>query len=110
MNLEDCQFELYSLKKENLTIAITISITNQIIIYGYENGETVKNITGNFDYEYYLTINKINTKWLKIIKRLKSDDEMRDFFIKDFSHHDCIGQIKKFCSRNFVKYEFSVWK
>jgi hypothetical protein len=41
------EFELYSLKKENITIAIKISITDQIVIYGYENGGIVKNITGD---------------------------------------------------------------
>lgn len=104
------EFELYSSKKENIIIVITISVTDQIVIYGYENGEIVKNITGDFDYEYYLTINKRNTKWLKIIKRLKSNNEVKDFFIKHFSDEDCIGRIKKFCSRNFIKYEFNVWR
>ncbi len=104
------KFELYSLKKENLTISITVSISNQIIIYGCENGRTVKNITGDFNYEYYLTINKRNTRWLRIIKRLKSDDEVKDFFNKHFSHEDCINKIKEFCSRNFIKYEFNVWR
>ncbi|KIC61833.1 hypothetical protein RM51_15795 [Chryseobacterium taiwanense] len=104
------KFELYSLKKDNLTISITVSITDHIVIYGYENGEIVKNITGDFDYEYYLIINKRNTKWLKIIRRLKSSDEVKELFIKLFSHEDCIEQIKKFCSRNFIKYEFNVWK
>ncbi|WP_294301219.1 hypothetical protein [uncultured Chryseobacterium sp.] len=103
-------FELYCLKTENLNIVITVSIDSKIIIYGCEYGSIIKEITGDFDYEYYLEINKINTIKFKLLKRLTSFDDLKDFFIKKFSGEDGVQKIKRFCSRNFIRYKFNVWR
>lgn len=108
--MKDCQFELYSLKTEHLNIIITFSIEDKIVIYGCESGDVVREITGNFDYEYYLTINRLNLIQLKLMKSLKSFEELKEFFIKNFSGENCIEKVKKFCSRNFIRYEFTVWR
>lgn len=108
--MKDCQFELYSLKTEYSNIIITFSIEDKIVIYGCESGDMVRKITGNFDYEYYLTINRLNMIQLKLMKGLKSFEELKEFFIKNFSGENCIEEVKKFCFRNFIRYEFSVWR
>lgn len=103
-------FELYSLKSENLNIIITVSIDSKIIIYGCEYGSITKEIIGDLDYEYYLEINKINIIKFKLLKRLTSSDDLKEFFIKKFSGENCVERVKKFCFRNFIRYEFNVWR
>ncbi len=44
------------------------------------------------------------------MKGIKSNEELKQFFVKNFSNDDCIEKIKKFCSKNFIKYDFSVWR
>lgn len=106
-------FELYSLKSENLNIIITVSIDSKIIIYGCEYGSITKEISSDLDYEYYLEINKINkinTIKFKLLKRLTSSDDLKEFFIKNFSGENCVERVKKICFRNFIRYEFNVWR
>ncbi len=110
MTSDECMFELYRSKSDYINILIEVNLSNKIIISGYESGNVVNKINGGSDYEYYLTINKINTILFKVIKGLRSSEEVKDFFIKNFSNEDCIEQIKKFCSNNVIKYEFSVWR
>jgi hypothetical protein len=47
---------------------------------------------------------------LKLMKGLKSFEELKEFFIKNFSGENCIEKVKKFCFRNFIRYEFTVWR
>ncbi len=91
-------FELYSLKSENLNIITTVSIDSKIIIYGCEHGSITKEIISDLDYEYYLEINKINTIKFKLLKRLTSSDDLKEFFIKIFPERIVSKESKNFAS------------
>lgn len=104
------QFELYSYQTTDITIKIDVKLDSTITIFGYESGNIVNKINGGSDYEYYLTINKFGTIQLKVLKLIQSNRKLKQFFLEEFSGLDCIEKIKKFCAKNFIKYNFSVWR
>lgn len=93
----------------NIQIMIYFNEEQNLVISGFESGNIVKDITSNFNYDYYLSIPIAEIQKLIILIQKENKDDIINFFIINFSNEDCIEQIKEFCKTNNINYDFSVW-
>jgi len=69
-------------KNETHSLSAEIKKNGDLVLSGYDSGQSVKEFFGDFDHEYWLTVKaeKISSVLLYLIKdRFKNDTEFREW-------------------------------
>ena len=81
-------------KDEHHTLTAEINEKGDLVLSGYDCGEYLKDLYGDFDYEYWLTIKAedVSTILLNLIKeQFKSDVEFKEWLEKNDIPYDTIS-------------------
>jgi len=102
---------LFEEKNSSIWIKIDIYLTDEekILVHGCDSGEIVKKLKQQFDYEYYLTIEKEEIQLLMDKLKLNSPEELIDWFVDNYSINGAVSKIKELLGKMEVSYKFMVW-
>jgi hypothetical protein len=99
---------------ENPGIKVTVEARfddENLIIDGYDIGETVKKYWGDSDYEYTTTIRAGEVVKLYPLFNVKAGDKtgLLQAIAAEYNDNSCYSNFRAFLDRNGVKYESFSW-
>ncbi|MDC8004830.1 hypothetical protein POV27_12270 [Aureisphaera galaxeae] len=102
------EFESPSIK---ISMEIYFNENNQLIFDGYDIGETVKDLMGDSDYEYYYTIEFEEVKKIAALLGADINDKMAILLAieKHFNGNDAYSKFGNFMKKNNIIYEQFTW-
>lgn len=89
-------YDYTSEKDEHHTLSVEINDNSDLVLEGYDCGQSVKDFFGDFDYEYWLTVKSENVHevLLQLIKdRFKSDSEFKHWLEEKDIKYDFFSYI-----------------
>ena len=108
---------LYDESRKEINILITAGIggNGELRIEGIDSGLLVKELKGDWDYEYFLTISPVNKLLLINYLQLRNievsnDHDLLHWFQENFSKNDCFSSIMAFLKKAEIKFETFFWE
>lgn len=107
---------LFHESRPEIHISITASITKEgnLLIEGYDSGQLVEKLKGDWDYEYNLSIKKEHKEDLivKLSQQLQvqlDDKGLLEWLKKNYNHNEAFSAIQFLLDRMKVQYETFFW-
>lgn len=104
---------LYKVNTPTQKVEIKLIISeDKLLVSGFDIGKTTKEIFGNSDYEYNITI--VKSDIYNHINEIQGDkpteDEIANWYLAKFYGNNCFSNIKSFYIENNLKYEIFFWR
>jgi len=110
--VENESLTLYDFKSDNLNVNIFAAFEeSNLVIDGCDSGAFVKDMFGDGDYEYKMTVLHGNLPDLFRILQVKpgANGELLEQIHRQFSGEKCFSAIREFLDANKIKYEYFSW-
>ncbi len=114
--MNDLTVTLFEEIREDIKIRIYARITenSELMLDGVDSGDLVERLKGDWDYEYYLTVDKSSKELL--IKKLRNrniqiiDDEALLNWIKaNYSGNSAFSSFQAFLTSEKIEFKMDVW-
>lgn len=108
---------LYEEKREDISISVLAKISNDqdLIIEGHDSGPRVRELMGDWDYEYYLTIKSVDKQIL--LNRIRDtnpqvidDKELLYWLRENYSENNAFSAFRSFLESQKITYEMYTWR
>lgn len=107
---------LFQESRPEIHIRITASITQdgKLLIEGYDSGQLVEELKGDWDYEYCMTINKAHKELLteKLSQQLNmelDDKGLLKWLKENYNHNEAFSAIQFLLDRMEIPYDPFYW-
>ncbi len=107
---------LFHESRPDIHIRITASITEEgnLLIEGYDSGQLVEELKGDWDYEYKMSIKKSQKEDLinKLSQQLDTeldDKGLLEWLKENYHHNEAFSAIQFLLDRMKVQYDFFSW-
>lgn len=107
---------LFEESRPEIEIQVTASITDQeeLLIKGIDSGSLVKQLQGDLDYEYFLTVDKVNK--ILLIQKLNSrniqihgDADLLRWLSENHSGNRAFSSVQAFLKAEEVEFKTFFW-
>lgn len=109
--------KLFEETREDIKISIyaRISGDQDLIIEGLDSGPRVKELMGDWDYEYYLTIRSADKQVLldtlrETNSQVTNDKELLHWISQNYSDNSAFSGFRSFLDSQKIKYEMYTWR
>lgn len=114
--MNDLTVKLYEEIRKDIKIQIYARVTdnNELMVDGVDSGKLVEKLKGDWDYEYFLIINKSN-KDLLIQKlrddniQIKDDKELLNWIKANYSANSAFSSFKSFLTSENIDFKTGTW-
>ncbi len=108
---------LFEEKRPEINIRVSASINEKgdLLIEGFDSGKLVRELRGEWDYEYYLTVKSAQKDHLKEhlgeqLAGRAEDAALLEWLQKHFNDNNAFSSIQLLLDQLKLKYEFFSWK
>ena len=102
-------------EQESAGLAVTVTLylqpEGQLVMEGYDRGEVVKNLKGNWDYEYSISLEPKQVSQLATFLQISPDQpELLFQVVKDrFGGEEGLTRFKTFLQEHHIPYDWITW-
>jgi 6-pyruvoyl-tetrahydropterin synthase len=107
---------LFKKESPEITIEIQVKITEEgdLIVDGYDAGKLVKELKGDYDYEYYITVKKQDKElFIQKLNEQKSpithDEDLLNWLVDNYSNNYAFSSIQTLLKQLDIKHETFYW-
>ena len=102
---------LYQEKVAHLKCIVTATIDENgvLLVEGYDNGELVQRVWGDYDYEYSLKLNVSAVEKLKQQLTVHQDEDLLSQIQQQFGGATAFSQFKNFLDQQEIAYDYFSW-
>ena len=114
--VKTCKMVLYEESRKEIEILITarISKIGKLMIEGIDSGPLVKELRGDLDYEYFLSVSLSNKllliEYLQLNNfEVRNDQELLVWLMENFNKNDCFSSIMALLKQAEIEFETFFW-